>query len=200
MIKRLFLTLLVALTVAGVHAQKTKYLAWGVEAGVNFNKMSFASEDFKSDNRAGFFVGPKAKFRVPILGFGADAAVLYSLNSAKFNNTSRNLSYLEIPLNVRYSFDLRILALYLATGPQYNYCLSGSGTLEELYGSRLEDYSRSTWGWNVGGGVEILNRLQVGLTYTIPISSSGELSAANMANVFTNFKQKTFKIRLAYYF
>lgn len=217
MIKRLFLTLLVAMTVAGVSAQKTKYIAWGVEAGMNFNKMSFSRSDFESGNRAGFFVGPKIKVNIPLLGFGADAAVLYSLNSSKVTKDTpsgesetvcRNLSYFEIPLNLRYNFNLRILNLYLATGPQYNYCLSGSSTIEELYGaydgteggSKLSDFSRSTWGWNVGAGVEIASRFQIALTYTIPISDSGSLEKGNLTNIVTNFKQKTVKVRLAYYF
>lgn len=209
MIKRLFVACLVAITCLSVSAQKTKYLAWGVEAGMNFNKLSFARSDFESSNRAGFFVGPKLKVNVPILGFGVDAAVLYSLNSAKVINevsegetvsVSRNLSYLEIPLNLRYNFDLRILSLYLATGPQYNYCLSGKGTIEDLYGPQLDNYSRSTWGWNVGAGAEIASRFQVGITYTIPVSNSGKLETGDITNVFTNFKQKTVKVRLAYYF
>lgn len=210
MIKRLFMALLVALSVAGASAQKTKYIAWGVEAGMNFNKMSFARSDFESGNRAGFFVGPKVRLKVPILGFGADAALLYSLNSTKVvtddvngseTSVKRNLSYFEIPVNVRYTFDFRILALYLATGPQYNYCLSSDGTIGDLYGSQLGDFSRSTWGWNVGAGVEIADRFQLGITYTIPISDSGQLNTGTViSNVFTNFKQKTVKIRLAYYF
>lgn len=208
MIKRLFVVLLVALTVLGTSAQKTKYFAWGVEAGMNFNKLSFARSDFESSNRLGFFVGPKVRVKVPILGFGADAALLYSLNSAKVVNetpdgevsVNRSLSYFEVPLNLRYTFDLRILSLYLATGPQYHYCLSTNGTIEDLYGTQLEDFSRSTWGWNVGAGIEIVDRLQIGITYTIPISESGKLETSDITRVLTNFKQKTVKVRLAYYF
>lgn len=208
MIKRLFVACLVALTVLGASAQKTKYLAWGVEAGMNFNKLSFARSDFDSNNRLGFFVGPKLRIKVPVLGFGADVALLYSLNSAKVINETpegdvavgRSLSYLEVPLNVRYSFNFRILSLYLATGPQYNYCLSTDGTIEDLYGSQLDDFSRSTWGWNVGAGVEIKKRFQIGISYTIPISESGQLETSDLSKVVTNFKQKTVKVRLAYYF
>ncbi len=208
MIKRLFVVLLVVLTATGASAGKNKYLAWGVEAGMNFNTLSFSRSDFESGNRMGFYVGPKIRLKIPLLGFGADAAVLYSLNSAKVDQTattgkveSRSLSYFEIPLNLRYTFSLKIIALYLATGPQYNYCLSGSGTLAELYGPQLSGYSRSTWGWNVGAGVELFNHLQVGVTYTIPISSTGQLSWSDATtNVFSNFSQRTAKIRLAYYF
>ncbi len=203
MIKRLLAALLVALTVTGASAQETKYLAWGVEAGLNVNKLSFSKDFFDSSNRLGFFVGPKIRVKLPILSFGVDGALLYSLNSAEVTSAitseteSRNLSYLEIPVNLRYDFDFRILSAYLATGPQFNYCVSGTSTLEDLY--RGWDYSRGTWGWNVGAGVELFSHLQVGVTYTIPISSIDSFSGV-VSDVIGNYKQKTVKVRLAYYF
>ena len=204
--KKLLLSLFAVLMAANVSAQDVKAITWGVEAGMNINSLSFSKEVFDSDNRLGFFVGAKAKFKVPLLGFGADAAVLYNLNGAEFHDIvnsevrSKNLSYLEIPVNFRYSFGIKAIAIYVATGPQFNYCLSSNSTLDALYGDNLESFSRSTWGWNVGGGVELFRRLQVGVTYTIPISDNGELEIADATNIFTNFKQKTVKVRLAYFF
>ena len=204
--KKLLLSLFAVLMAVNVSAQDVKAITWGVEAGMNFNSLSFSKTDLESDNRLGFFVGGKAKFKVPLLGFGADAAVLYNLNGAEFHDIlnkevrSKNLSYLEIPVNFRYSFGIKAIAVYVATGPQFNYCLSSSSTLDALYGDNLESFSRSTWGWNVGGGVELFRRLQVGVTYTIPISDNGELEIADATNIFTNFKQKTVKVRLAYFF
>ena len=204
--KKLLLSLFAVLMAVNVSAQDVKAITWGVEAGMNFNSLSFSMADFESSNRLGFFVGGKAKFKVPLLGFGADAAVLYNLNGAEFHDflnsevRSKNLSYLEIPVNFRYSFGIKAIAVYVATGPQFNYCLSSNSTLEDLYGDNLESFSRSTWGWNVGGGVELFRRLQVGVTYTIPISDTGKLEVADAANIFTNFKQKTVQVRLAYFF
>lgn len=204
--KKLLLSLFAVLMAVNVSAQDVKAITWGVEAGMNFNSLSFSMADFESSNRLGFFVGGKAKFKVPLLGFGADAAVLYNLNGAEFHDIlnsevrSKNLSYLEIPVNFRYSFGIKAIAVYVATGPQFNYCLSSNSTLEGLYGDNLESFSRSTWGWNVGGGVELFSRLQVGVTYTIPISDTGKIEIADAANIFTNFKQKTVQVRLAYFF
>lgn len=204
--KKLLLSLFAVLMAVNVSAQDVKAITWGVEAGMNINSLSFSMADFESSNRLGFFVGGKAKFKVPLLGFGADAAVLYNLNGAEFHDIlnsevrSKNLSYLEIPVNFRYSFGIKAIAVYVATGPQFNYCLSSNSTLEDLYGDNLESFSRSTWGWNVGGGVELFRRLQVGVTYTIPISDTGKLEIADAANIFTNFKQKTVQVRLAYFF
>ena len=186
-------------------AQTNKLFTWGVEAGMNFNSLSFDKEMFESGNRAGFFVGPKVKVKVPLVGLGLDGALIYSMNSAQIQNEdivkSKNLSYLEIPLNVRYDFSLlKVLSIYLATGPQYNYCMSSDATIADFYGLADGGISRSTWGWNVGGGVEIMKHLQLGVTYTIPISNSGNLELSDVANVFANYKQKTVKVRLAYFF
>ena len=48
--------------------------------------------------------------------------------------------------------------------------------------------------------MEILKHLQVGVTYTIPISDNGNLEFSDVSNVFSNYKQKTVKLRLAYMF
>lgn len=203
--KKCLLVIVIAFASMAALAQTNKMFTWGVEAGMNFNSLSFDKEMFESGNRAGFFVGPKVRVKVPIVGLGLDGALIYSLNSAQVQAAdmvkSKNLSYLEIPLNVRYDFSLlKVLTLYLATGPQYSYCLSSDATISDFYGPVDGGISRSTWGWNVGGGVEIMKHLQLGVTYTIPISNSGSLELSDVANVFTNYKQKTVKVRLAYFF
>ena len=203
--KRSLLLLVAMLLTVSVVAQTEKLFNFGLEGGMNFNTFSFGGDfkdNFKSSNRMGFFVGPKMKVNVPLLGFGLDAAVLYSMNGADIQNTNtvitENLSYFEIPVNLRYSVGISAVSVYLATGPQYNVCLSSNTTLKEVYGT-LSDPTRSTWGWNIGAGVELFKHLQVGVTYTIPIS--GTLSADNVASsLFTNYKQKTAKVRLTYYF
>ena len=203
--KKLFLAIAIVVCSLATSAQ-TNMFKWGVEAGMNFNSLSFDKAMFESNNRTGFFVGPKVKVNVPLLGFGADAAITYSMNGVSINNMmgetiSKNLSNLEIPLNLRYDFSLlKFLSIYLATGPQYNYCMSSDETIKELYGHADGSYSRSNWGWNVGGGVEILDHLQLGVTYTIPISDSGNLALGDLPNIFSNYKQKTVKVRLAYFF
>ncbi|MDE5561683.1 MAG: PorT family protein [Bacteroidaceae bacterium] len=206
--KRILLVFAVAVISATASAQTSKVLTWGVEGGMNFNSLSFSSEMFGSGNRAGFFVGPKVMAKIPLLGFGADASVLYSLNSAsaRYNDgagTSKNLSYLEIPMNLRYSFGLKVLSVYLATGPQYNYCMSGDKTIDELFGYSVKGFSRSSWGWNVGAGVEVMKHLQIGVSYTIPVSDNGNLSFSDAFGAVispSSYKQKTVKVHLAYMF
>ena len=101
--KKVFLTIAIVVCSLAASAQ-TNMFKWGVEAGMNFNSLSFDKEMFESNNRTGFFVGPKVKVNIPLLGFGADAAITYSMNGVSIDNMmgetiSKNLSNLEIPLN-----------------------------------------------------------------------------------------------------
>ena len=114
--KKSLLVIVIAFASMAALAQTNKMFTWGVEAGMNFNSLSFDKEMFESGNRAGFFVGPKVKVKVPIVGLGLDGALIYSLNSAQVQAAdmvkSKNLSYLEIPLNIRYDFSLlKVLTL-----------------------------------------------------------------------------------------
>ena len=60
--------------------------SWGVKGGVNLASNDFSDlkgmnskeQILNTDNYTGFFIGPKAEVRVPILGFGIEAAALYS--------------------------------------------------------------------------------------------------------------------------
>lgn len=206
--KKLLLLITAVVFATTVSAQDKKLLEWGVEAGLNINSLSFNKDVLASSNRAGFFVGPKVKVNVPLLGFGLDGALIYSMNSAAYNDVTNNVeksesfSYLEVPINLRYSFGLKALKIYAATGPQFNYCLSSENTLNDFFAiaTGQGDMSRSTWGWNVGAGVELFSHLQVGVTYTIPISDSGNFEWSHLQNLAPNFKQKTIKVRLAYFF
>ena len=194
--KKFLLVLLSCVALSGF--AQTKLVRFGVEGGLNVNKMSFSKELLSSENRCGFFVGPKMYVKIPLVGLGADAAVLYSLNGAsKVDNNgdvhNKNLSYFEIPVNLRYDVSfLKIAGAYVATGPQYNIALNSMDALQDVGMTR-----RSSWGWNVGAGLKLWDKLQLGVSYTIPISG---LNSGTVGEVITNAKQKTVKIRVAYIF
>ena len=192
-----FLLVLMSCVALSASAQ-TKLVRFGVEGGLNVNKMSFSKDLLSSENRCGFFVGPKMYVKIPLVGLGADAAVLYSLNGAsKVDNNgdvhNKNLSYFEIPVNLRYDVSfLKIAGAYVATGPQYNIALNSMDALKDVDMTR-----RSSWGWNVGAGLKLWDKLQLGVTYTIPISG---LNSDTYKDVIGNVKQKTVQVRVAYIF
>ena len=61
---------------------------WGIKGGVNVgnNDLTVLKDKeaaFNMDNYSGFFIGPKAELRIPILGLGVEAAALYSQKGMK---------------------------------------------------------------------------------------------------------------------
>lgn len=198
--RKTFFCLLAAVSMSS--AAQTKLVRFGLEGGLNVNKLSLSYDALSSDNRCGFFVGPKMLVKIPLLGLGADAALLYNFTGANLNKQTQNdensitenLSYLQIPLNARYDISfLKILGAYIATGPQYSVCLNSMETI-----NNVGIGGRSTWGWNIGAGIKVLDKIHVGATYTIPLNST-ELYVPNAIGVISS-KQKTVQIRIAYIF
>ena len=193
--KRLFTILLVA--AFSFHAAADKPWKLGVEGGVSLSKVSAKSEVLSSDNRVGWFVGPKIKFKVPVLGFGCDAAVLYRYNDVKYlstdNNYYKNTAHmLAAPVNLRYDFSLgKVLGIYIATGPQFNWTMKekvSDANVKDMID--LRDYY---FDWNAGAGIELFKHLQIGVNYNFPLKDMGKVNNVKL-------KGQTWNARVAYIF
>jgi len=201
----IFLTSVFALT-ATVSAQTQ----FGVEAGAIINKMSFSKDVFKSDNCSGFFIGPKLKASLA-LGFGVDAALLYSNRSAEFNIAStentKNLNFITVPVNVRWQLGSDRFAPYVATGPQWDFFIGNANFSTDALKATFEHNIIS---WNIGVGLMLLEHVQIGFSWNFPITNSGKLDKYAFDEVkqeFTNviedtskLKNKEWTIRVNYYF
>ena len=218
-----FYSLFVALMVLTVTANAQ--LQWGVEGGLNLNTMTLSDNlpDVSENNRAGFFIGPKVKFSVPVIGIGVDGAILYSNKSASFDvegtNQKKSLHYIELPINARYQIGLGDLAsVYVATGPQWNWYIGDKswdlGTVVDAAGNAVGNlestFESSSLSWNIGAGVMLLSHLQLGVSYNIPLTKGGSIietaytniaaQAANVVSGSSNLKNNTWQIRAAYFF
>lgn len=201
--KKIYLTL-VALLALSVSANAQ--FQWGIEGGLNLNKMTLSENvpNVSENNRTGFFIGPKAKLTIPVIGIGLDGALLFSNKTAEFSNAgeteTKTTNYLEIPVNLRYQIGLGdLLSFYLATGPQWNVLLSGKNW--DINGKEVANLMSSNFSWNIGAGIMALTHLQLGITYNIPVSKSGEGLFPNASDVTSvNLKNNTWQIRACYYF
>ena len=187
---------------------------WGVEAGMNLSKIKVDGDGgmFGSDNRVGWFLGPKAQFVIPGLGLGIDGSLLYSQKYMKMDYTvtkagetdvyegkGKSLPYVEIPINLRYHIGFSsILGAYIATGPQFSWYL-GSRNLS-FEGVSLGTLERSMFSWNVGIGITALDHLQVGIAYNIALGETGQVKNVMDAAKSFDLKNNTFQVRLAYLF
>ncbi len=187
---------------------------WGLEGGVNLSKASVKGDGglFDASNRTGWFVGPKVQMTMPIIGLGIDASLLYSQKYMKLDYSyndegavetgstpNKSMPYIEIPINLRYNFGFSsLVGVYLATGPQYSWYL-GSRNLT-FDGESLGRLERSTFSWNVGAGVTLLNHLQLGLTYNIAMGETGRLEDFKDQIARFDIKNNSWQVRLVYLF
>ena len=178
-----FLPVLMVLMIFTASTIKAQFRL-GIKGGANIATVKYNKAVFNSDNITGFHVGPIIEF-MPKLGIGADAAILYSQKGFRyapkgFPDYDKDLksSYLEIPVNVKMKIGLPVVSPYIAAGPYINFLLSDdekrvSVIAKEIFGSEGLLQSKTFGaGLNFTAGLEILKRLQVGLTYNLGLTNN----------------------------
>jgi len=182
----------------------TAQVKFGLKGGLNVTNMSLSSDLFEVENRAGFFIGPSIKFKVPLVGLGFDLSLLYDQREAKLKDASDEASTLkqqsvQVPVNLRYSFGLSSLAsLYLFAGPQFGFNVGD----KEQNSYKLKDTNFSV---NAGLGLLLLNHLQVSANYNIACGKTADVdlgtAVSGVSNIVTgNTKNNAWQVALAYYF
>ena len=154
--------------------------SWGIRGGLNLVNNDITAVNEKSatnkDSYTGFFVGPMAEIQIPIIGIGIDVAALYSQKGLQVTDeeTMKNQS-IAIPVSLKYSLGLgHFAAVYFAAGPQFDYKI---GDLDNKFqdGDDVKEFAleQSTWSINIGAGVKLINHIQAGINYNIPVSKEG---------------------------
>lgn len=194
--KKIFSVMMVAIALMMAVPAQAQLIKFGVKGGLNMSKI-----DWGKENSTGFFIGPMAEITLPIIGLGIDGALMYSQKT--------NLSYeyagndvssvdlkeqgIEIPINLKYSFGLgSLLGVYLAAGPDFFY------NFKDIDATAFKA-KKSQVAINLGAGVKLLKKLQVGITYQIPMGDSFEWKDA-VAKVANGTKTKTWQVSAAYIF
>lgn len=178
-------------------------LQWGVLGGLNLSKVNTSSalDNLKTDNMAGWYLGPKVNFTLPIVGLGFDAALLYSQKKLNLDNESTTFRSIEIPVNLRWTYGFSSLAaVYIATGPQFGFNVGNSKwTIDDsIFANGKETFKKKNMStsWNIGAGVKLLKHLEVGLLYNIALSKYYKGAGSDSYN----FKSNSFQIQAAYLF
>jgi hypothetical protein len=181
--------------------------SWGLRGGLNLvnNDITKVTKESASskDSYTGFFFGPMAEIQIPIIGIGVDASALYSQKGIELPDTTtmKNQS-ISIPLSLKYSLGLgNFAAVYVAAGPQLDFKIGDLNTTFKD-GNEVKDFAleKSSWSINVGAGVKLINHIQAGINYNIPVSKEGAIElaegaspAAVAANPPADFKSSTKK-------
>lgn len=150
-------------------------IKFGVKGGVNVSKASISKEVLATKNVTGFNIGPMVEFRLPIVGVGMDAAILYSQKGFKAQDgvvdKSMKTDYLEVPVNFKWKIGIPLAKFYLAAGPYINFRVAGD-KIWEIPGSMGDQLKSKSFGagLNFGAGVELLSHLQLGFNYGLGLT------------------------------
>ncbi len=172
--KKKIITFLCAMAFLAVAIPAQAQLRFGVKGGLNITSVHFDSDLLKSDNVTGFHIGPMIEATMPLLGFGFDAALLYSQKGMESSSsgvkTTMKTSYIDVPVNLKWKFGLPIVKAYLAAGPYASFRVGGD-KIWNVLSDQLETKSFGA-GLNFGAGVEEFNHLQVGFNYEVGLTDN----------------------------
>lgn len=172
--KKKIIAFLCAMAFLAVAIPAQAQLRFGVKGGLNITSVHFDSDLLKSDNVTGFHIGPMIEATMPLLGFGFDAALLYSQKGMKSSSsgvkTTMKTSYIDVPVNLKWKFGLPIVKAYLAAGPYASFRVGGD-KIWNVLSDQLETKSFGA-GLNFGAGVEVFNHLQVGFNYELGLTDN----------------------------
>jgi len=183
--KKIFSVLMVAVALMMAAPAQAQLIKFGVKGGLNMSKLD--KEGYKSENTTGFFIGPMAEVTLPIIGLGVDGALLYS-QRGKGEYKEQGI---EVPVNLKYTIGLgSTLGFYLAAGPDFFF------NFKDIDVENVEA-KKTQVAVNLGAGVKLLRKLQIGVTYQIPMGDAYEWKDAVSA---ISAKNKTWQVSAALIF
>lgn len=163
-----------ALLGLGISAQ-AKTLAFGIKGGINMPSIEFKTdlaELAKPD--LGYHAGVFGQLNIPVIGLGIQPELLY-LNQPvayvehevdnKWKNASKRVSYLDIPINITWGVDLKVVRPFIAVTPYLRYAFSDVktyvGQAESGSGPELEELSHFDYGIGAGVGIDLFSTVQL---------------------------------------
>ena len=210
------LVILAAFAVMPANAQ----IQFGVKGGLDYPNMKINYHNLINESGSGWFVGPtlKGSFPIGLFGVGADIAAFYDQRrtDTEFETTKTiKQKSILVPVNARLNFNLAdAFGVYVATGPQFGFNLGdknykifsdNSEVAEEAQENVRNTFQlkKSQFSWNIGLGIILLKHIELGATYNIGISETGELKGMTKQEIretTETTKQKSWVFSAAYYF
>lgn len=176
-IKRIFVAVALFL---GLTIPASAQFSIGPKVGLTVNDMKLDESVFATDNRAGFTAGVTCEFTIPVVNLGFDASVMYVKRTADVMEMTDGVmqeyeiggDYIEIPINLKWKIGLpvvgKIISPYIFTGPSFAF-LTSKKAIKEAWKNQSVDIN-----WNIGLGIQLFSKLQVGAYYGIGINDAVE--------------------------
>ena len=195
--KKVILTMIVCFGVIAASAQRL-----GVKAGLNIANATYeiSDADLSTKSLTGPLFGLVADFNLAN-EWSLNSGLLYTQKGIKMDfggiEAKIPVSYLEIPANFAYKYELESIALFAQAGPYAAIGLSAKakagGEEEKIeFGSGDEQIKQLDAGLNIGAGIEI-GQLQLNANYGFGLINIENADEAKM-------KHSVFSISLAYFF
>ena len=187
--KKAISLLMVAVALMVAAPAQAQLIKFGLKGGMDVTKLDFNAKSVSeaTDNATGWFIGPMAEVTLPLVGLGVDGAMMF----AQKGKDDLKQQGLEVPLNLKYTIGLgSMFGIYLAAGPDFFFNFKDI----DIEGMEAKKTQVAV---NLGAGLKLLRKLQLGVTYQIPMGDSFEWKDAG--NVITA-KNKTWQVSLAYIF
>lgn len=208
--KRIFAIL--ALICIGAATPAMAQFNFGIKAGVNLpERPRLNVNDLKTsiEGNTGWYVGPTAKYVIPLIGLGFEANVLYSQSNVSIDGQSISSQSIDVPLYLRYELTLpgvnKFVEPFIAIGPQFGWNIGEKSiTLENIANIAGSQYNikDSNTSLNFGLGVILLDHIQIHGNYNLALGKTADITGSvfdfqkEMAEVKTN----TWQVSLAYIF
>lgn len=147
----------------------------GIKAGANFANISDASNlSNKTGFQAGIFAGIKFTDKV-----GIQADLLYSQQGAKFKFGDFDLSYLNVPIVVKYYL---FQGLNLQAGPQFGFIVDDNITIDA--GGVIDDAKAEKFDLSgvVGAGYDFPFGIRLDARYNFGLTDVSKVDGANGKN------------------
>lgn len=190
----------------------TAQIDFGIKAGVNLPEPPTLNvDDFKSSIRGntGWFVGPTAKFVIPVVGLGVEANLLYSQANIDIDGQNILTQSIEVPLMLRYELSIpainRIIEPFIAIGPQFGWNIGDkSFTLDNIADIAGREYriKDSNTSLNLGLGLVLFNHLQIHGNYNLALGKTADITGTivDFTKELAEIKTNTWQVSLAYIF
>ncbi|MDO4187068.1 MAG: porin family protein [Bacteroidales bacterium] len=197
--KKILNTLMLAVGLLLMAMPVDAQIRFGVKGGVNLTQVETNLKAIK-DNSTGYFIGPMIEATIPGIGLGVDGAIMY----AQRGKDELKMEGVEVPLNLKLTIGAgSSLSIFLAAGPDFFLNLKDIdlGAIDATIQGYKAKEKKAQVGLNLGGGVKLMQHLQLGLNYMIPLGDSFSFKkAADAVGEDESFKYKNWQLTLAYIF
>ena len=197
--KKILNTLMLAVGLLLMAMSADAQIRFGVKGGVNLTQVETNLKAIK-DNSTGYFIGPMIEATIPGIGLGVDGAIMY----AQRGKDELKMEGVEVPLNLKLTIGAgSSLSIFLAAGPDFFLNLKDIdlGAIDATIQGYKAKEKKAQVGLNLGGGVKLMQHLQLGLNYMIPLGDSFSFKkAADAVGEEESFKYKNWQLTLAYIF